>query len=289
MRRIAVNGIVANGAGAVAVLLIAGFLGSALIRFGPGYESDERVLDSRFSAESLDAITKENRAEPNVFLFYCRYLNRAMHGDIGRSRVLDVPIAPLIRDRGLVTLKLIAAGVASGWCLGFALAALAVYFPWTWLRVAGEGLSGAALSLPAAVFAVMVFLSRKPVFLALAVVIFPKIYRYSFDLLRKSRSGPRIEAARARGISESGIFWNYSLRPALPSLAALAGVSFTVAFGALIPVEALCDIAGLGQLAWKAASNRDLPVLVALTLLVTAVTLTANGLAEWVRMRTAEC
>lgn len=288
MRRIGGNRFLRNVTSALVVLLVAGFLGSALIRLGPGYDADERSIDSRYSAESIDAIAKENRADPNVFLFYVRYLNRAMHGDFGRSRALDVPIGQLIRERGLVTVKLIAAGLASGWCLGLALAALAVYFPWQWLRIAAESLSGAALSLPAAVFAVLVFLARKPVFLALAVVIFPKVYRYTYDLLRELRSGPRVEAARTRGIPELGIFWNYSLRPALPALVALAGVSFTIAFGALIPIEALCDIAGLGQLAWKAASNRDLPVLVALTLLVTAVTLMANGLAEWVRVR-AEC
>jgi ABC-type dipeptide/oligopeptide/nickel transport system permease component len=41
-------------------------------------------------------------------------------------------------------------------------------------------------------------------------------------------------------------------------------------------VEALCGIAGLGQLAWQAALGRDLPLLVTLTVVVTIVTLAAN-------------
>ena len=57
---------------------------------------------------------------------------------------------------------------------------------------------------------------------------------------------------------------------------AVAGVSVSMAVGAAIPVEALCGLAGVGQLAWQAALARDLPLLVNITILVTVVTLLAN-------------
>jgi ABC-type dipeptide/oligopeptide/nickel transport system permease component len=57
-------------------------------------------------------------------------------------------------------------------------------------------------------------------------------------------------------------------------------VSVCLALGACIPVEVLCDLPGIGQLAWKAALSRDLPVLVNLTMLVTLVTLVANTGSE---------
>jgi peptide/nickel transport system permease protein len=63
-------------------------------------------------------------------------------------------------------------------------------------------------------------------------------------------------------------------------LVALAGVSVTLAFGASIPIEALSDSPGMGQLAWRAALGRDIPVLVSLTLLLTAVTVFANVMAD---------
>ena len=59
-------------------------------------------------------------------------------------------------------------------------------------------------------------------------------------------------------------------------LFALLGVSLSTAFTAAIPVEAICDSPGIGQLAWQAALARDLPVLTNLTLIVTAVTLLGN-------------
>ena len=45
-------------------------------------------------------------------------------------------------------------------------------------------------------------------------------------------------------------------------------------------MEALCGLAGVGQLAWQAALARDLPLLVNITVLVTLVTLLANSGAD---------
>jgi ABC-type dipeptide/oligopeptide/nickel transport system permease component len=45
-----------------------------------------------------------------------------------------------------------------------------------------------------------------------------------------------------------------------PQGLALAGVSATIALSAAIPVEVICDSPGIGQLAWQAATARDLPL-----------------------------
>jgi peptide/nickel transport system permease protein len=58
------------------------------------------------------------------------------------------------------------------------------------------------------------------------------------------------------------------------------GVSFAISCGAAIPIEALCDSPGLGQLAWQAALSRDLPLIVNVTLVVSLVMLAANSLAD---------
>jgi ABC-type dipeptide/oligopeptide/nickel transport system permease component len=57
-------------------------------------------------------------------------------------------------------------------------------------------------------------------------------------------------------------------------------VSFAIAFGAAIPIEALCDSPGMGQLAWHAALSRDLPLIVNVTLIVCLVMLAANSFAD---------
>jgi ABC-type dipeptide/oligopeptide/nickel transport system permease component len=52
-------------------------------------------------------------------------------------------------------------------------------------------------------------------------------------------------------------------------------------FGTAVPIEALCDSAGIGQLAWYAAINRDLPLIMNLTLIVTLITVACNSLADY--------
>jgi ABC-type dipeptide/oligopeptide/nickel transport system permease component len=56
-----------------------------------------------------------------------------------------------------------------------------------------------------------------------------------------------------------------------------------MAVGATIPVEALCDSPGVGQLVWQAAMARDLPVLVNVTLLIAGLTVAANLAADTAR------
>jgi len=96
----------------------------------------------------------------------------------------------------------------------------------------------------------------------------------------KAYSRPHIIAARARGLGEGRILCLHVVPVVAPQLLAIAGVSVSLAVGAAIPVEALCGLPGIGQLAWQAALARDLPLLVNITMLVTLVTLLANSSAD---------
>ncbi len=91
---------------------------------------------------------------------------------------------------------------------------------------------------------------------------------------------PHITAARARGLSEIRVLTCHVLPIAGPQMIALAGITVSIALGAAIPVEALCGLPGIGQLAWQAALSRDLPLLVNLTVMVTLVNLLANSGAD---------
>ena len=82
-----------------------------------------------------------------------------------------------------------------------------------------------------------------------------------------------------------GYFLWYVAPVAAGPLIALAGVSITLALSASIPVEALADSPGIGHLAWKAALGRDLPVLVTITLLLTAITTVVNLFSDFVLLQ----
>jgi peptide/nickel transport system permease protein len=262
------------------VCLISGLVSASLVRFSPGYGMDERELDPRLSQTSLEAIQNSHRLHGGLVSYYGHYLAGAVHGDFGSSEWLQRPISSLIKERFPVTAKSVLIGASLAWFTALTMSFAGVFFRGFYFDISMTLLSGVLIALPAAVVAIFSVYLRAPVFVAIAVVTFPKLFRYLRNLLNHAYSQPYIVAARARGIGQFRILFHHVLPLASPALFALLGVSLAVAFGAAIPIEALCDSPGVGQLAWQAALNRDLPLIMNLTLLVTLITVTANMLAN---------
>lgn len=264
----------------VATVLLGGLLAATMVRLAPGADVDEQQLDPHLSAESLQALRASRQHERNVLPFYWHYLANAAHGELGTSHSLDRPVAQLLRDRFPVTMRLIALGLGIAWLLAIALAFSAVMLPFRAWDLFSTSLSGLFLCIPAAVLALFAVILNVPVSLAIAVIVFPKIFRYVHNLLAKTYRMEHITTARAKGLSETRVLLFHAIPVAAPQILALAGISVSLALGASIPVEALCGIPGIGQLAWQAALGRDLPLLVNLTVVVTLVTLLANSGAD---------
>jgi peptide/nickel transport system permease protein len=272
--------IVRHGLAIVATVLIGGFLSAALVRLAPGFDVDEQQLDPHLNSESIRALREVRLEQHNIFRFYLHSLQRAAHGDLGTSISLGQPVSSLLRDRVPLTLRLAGIGLLLSWAVAMALALSAA-----WLRISAYDvlttvISGAFLCIPAAVLALLSVLWNMPGALAIALIVFPRVFRYATNLLTKAYKQPHIITARAKGLSELRILFWHVVPVAGPQLLALAGVSVSIAIGAAIPVEALCGLAGVGQLAWQAALARDLPLLVNITILVTLVTLLANSGAD---------
>ena len=261
-------------------LLIGGLLAATLIRFAPGFDTDEQQMDSRLSSESVQALRQQRAAQGNVLKFYAGFLSAAVRGDFGQSQTLDRPVRELIAKRMPVTLKLMAYGLLVGWSLALVFAVTATMARAAAWDVATTALAGLFLCIPSAVLALAFVFVRAPGFLALGLIVFANVFRYWRNLLDKSYAIPHILTARAKGVGTIRILLWHVLPVSGAQLLAVAGVSVSVALGSSIPVEALCGIPGIGQLAWQAALGRDLSLLVTLTLLVTVFTLLANTTSD---------
>jgi peptide/nickel transport system permease protein len=261
-----------------ATVLLGGLCAATLVRVAPGFDVDEREFDSRLNEDSRHAARESRSAERNLGQFYVHYLAGIMRGDLGVSHSLRRPVRELLAERGPVTLRLVGWGLALGWALGTGLAIAA------WRIRAVDHVSGVLtavlLSMPAAVLGLAVLFAGAGGSIAIGLVILPKVFTYTRSLIAKASASPHVVLARAKGAGGLRIL-TWHIGPVLaPELLSLAGVSISLAFGAAIPMEAVCDIPGLGQLAWQAALARDLPVLVIFSLLLTVATLVANRVAE---------
>jgi peptide/nickel transport system permease protein len=264
----------------VLLTLLGGFLAATLVRYSPGFGADERELDPRLSQRSVEWLRGQRQQDAGVLRYYGTYLNGALRGDLGSSESLHRPIGQLVSERFPVTLRSVSLAIVTAWCAAFVLATLSWAIRGWLFDLSCTLVSGFLLSLPAAIIALLFVYLRAPVFLAIAVVMFPKLFRFIHNLLTESSDLPHVLAAKSRGVAKVHIFTRHILAPSSAALVALLGISISMGFGAAVPMEALCDTAGIGQLAWYAAINRDLPLIMNLTLVVTLITIACNVLAD---------
>jgi peptide/nickel transport system permease protein len=262
------------------ILVISGFAGAVLVRLAPGFGVDERALDARFSAGTRNAIDRELAADRSPLRFYIRYAGSLLRGDAGQSVVFGQPVGLLIRERFAATAERVVQGLVLAWGAALLIGTAAALLRRTSIVAGTMVINGALLSIPSAVLATGCLLLRLSPSLAIAAVIFPRVCPHIYEQLRTGLTSPHVIMARAWGLRPARLFCFHVLPSALPPLAALAAVTVTLAFGACIAVEALSDSAGIGEMAWRAALGRDLPVLVAVTLLLTAITVASNIAAE---------
>ena len=253
----------------VLVVLAGGFAAAALVRYSPGFDSIPEDLDPNISPVTLRALHAEHNRENSLPVFYAHYLAGAVHGDLGVSRNLKTPVTELLRQRAPVTAKLISLGTAGGWLIGGWLAWVAVWSRRAALEAAAFSVSGLLLAIPPAVLALAFFFSRAPLALALSLALAPRVFGTMRALLDDCYASPALLAARSRGVGPAAIAARYVLLAAAPQLIALLGVVLVLAFGSAIPIEALCDVPGLGALALQAAISRDMPLLCGMALLIT--------------------
>jgi peptide/nickel transport system permease protein len=263
------------------LVLLAGIASALLVRFAPGALVDERELDSRLSAESLASLRAENAINRGIGTGLIHYFRGLAKGDLGYSQSNNAPIADLIADRAPVTLREIGIGLLGGWLLGFAFAIPAGRFRQAWVYDASvTTAAGLLLAFPAALLAYLCLAAGAKSGIVLVLVLAPRIFRFSRNLLVQAYGATHVQMARVRGIPELRILIAHVLPSTAPQMLALAAASASMAIGAAIPVEAICDVPGLGRLAWQAAMARDLPLLVNLTMLIALATTAAMAVAR---------
>ena len=253
------------------LVLAAGLASAFLVVYAPGSMVDERELDRRLNENSIRELRSNKASASDIFSNLRRFMVGLTKGDLGYSESNHAPIAALIADRAPETLREIAIGLGGGWLLGLALA-----IPKRGFSI----IAGLLLSLPTALIAYLCLAAGAKYFLVLVIVLTPRIFRFARNLFAQANTALHIEMARARGVSETRILLTHILPAISPQLLALAAASASIAIGAAIPIEAICDVPGLGRLAWNAAMARDLPLLVNLTMLVAVATTLATAVAE---------
>jgi peptide/nickel transport system permease protein len=243
------------------------------------------ILGQRATPEAIENFRHKTGLDQPIAVQYSRFVRRALTLELGESLVQRRPVAGLIRERAGQTLTLILVslfflalcGLALPVCLRLidwqlpqrlyrslwtllaiappyvlSILALLGFAGWLrWIPVSFDGTRPGAWIVPALVLAAY----------PIAVII-----RLLCDQIENVLASPFVRTARAFGYSEPQVMLRFALPNAItPAMAAFAnGVAFFVT-GTFF-VEVVFGIGGLGTLAYEAVRNKDVSVLVGVSI-----------------------
>ncbi|MBC7925104.1 MAG: ABC transporter permease subunit [Bryobacteraceae bacterium] len=250
------------------LILLAGSVCSAILfRFTPGSGVDARELQSGLSDSHIAELRAEREKADSLTGQSVSYFIGVLRGDLGSSLASGAPVGPLVLDRLPRTAYTVLAGSSSGFIAGV-LAALVVVLL-SRRRAVDLTANVAALTLlsvPAGLLVLLAILSQIPLEVAVAAAVVPRAFLYASRLLQQQSRAAYVVNATAAGISRFRIAVWHVLPAVRSEIAAIAGFCVVTALAATIPAEVLSGTPGIGQLAWRSAMDRDLPVLLAVTM-----------------------
>lgn len=116
--------------------------------------------------------------------------------------------------------------------------------------------------------------------LTLALAMSSKYTRQVRHVFLTELDKPYVNGARMRGINEKTILWKHILPNAMLPLITLFGLSFGSLLGGTAVVEIIYNWPGMGNMAIKAISFRDYPLIQAYVLLIALIYLLINTLVD---------
>ncbi len=252
------------------------------------------------TAQTVANIRHELGLDQPLIVQFVHYLGNLVQGDLGRSYTQKTEVMTLILARLPATLILMVSGilveVAIGLTLGtiaalnrggavdrlvmtvsfigvsapqFVVALLLLYvFAATlqWFPMAGFG-GFSHVVLPALTLGV------------LGAGWYARMVRSAMiDVLNQDY----IRTARAKGVAERTVILRHAVPNALLPIVAMIGIDIGQFMGGVVVVEAVYGWPGIGQLAWQAIQQVDIPIIMGVTLISSLAIVTGNLIADLV-------
>ncbi|WP_231915962.1 ABC transporter permease [Microbacterium karelineae] len=256
--------------------------------------------------ELIERIRDEHRLDEPVWVRYGDWLTGVLHGDFGRSYVYQTDVMTLVAPRFAITLQLVLLTMAIIVVFGVGSGVLAA--------VRGGGvdramviLTSLGMALPTFVVAIlMIWIFAKtlgwfPVYgegggfwdrlwhlalpaVSLAVLFNAYVSRVTRGSLVAQLQAEHVDTARVRGIPRARIFGVHVFRNAAPQILAISGTTVAGLFAASAIAEVAFGLGGLGSLLVQAAARADLPVVQIVSLLLVAIFVVLNAVADLISL-----
>lgn len=277
-------------------------LGVAAITFLLLYAlpADPAVLIAGRSAtpEMVANVRHQLGLDQPLAMQFLHYLANLVHGDLGRSYTQRTDVLPLIVARLPATLTLMVAGIVVEVAIGITFGTIAA------IRRGGAVdrivmiASFAGTSAPQFVVALLILylfaasLGWFPMsgYGGVSHLVLPAVTLgltgagWYARMVRSSMievlNQDYVRTARAKGLSSARVILRHALPNGILPIIAMIGIDIGQFMGGVVVVEAVYGWPGIGQLAWQAIQQVDIPIIMGVTIVSALAIVIGNLLAD---------
>ena len=273
-----------------------------LVHLAPG--GPAVLADPKLTQEEQAAIAERLGLDRPIATQYGIWMARVARGDLGESFLYEVPNKRAIAERLPNTVLLAGSALLLSVLLAVPLGLISAMRRGGFLDRAISGIAFLAMAVPTfwlAIMAIFTFAVAFPVFPAggattagaaggladrlshlvmpavvLAAVTTAELLRYMRSTAQTALQLPFVRVARAKGLSKRLVAWRHVLRNALIPIVTALGIQLPRLVGGAAITETVFAWPGLGRLGVQAALGRDYPLVMAITLFVSAAVVIVN-------------
>ncbi len=264
------------------------------------------IMGTQSNPEALANLRDNLGLNDPLFVQYGNWVLGIFQGDLGTSLLFKMPIGPLLLQKIMSSALIVALSMSIALFLAIPLGVWAAVYKNKWQDNFSSSVSIIGVSLPDFFWGIMLILifaralgwfpssgfvhPNEDVFLAIKHAFLPSLalglglMAHLTRMTRATMTGilaqEFIRVARAKGLKEKVVVWQYGLSNAIGPVITVAGLQTGYLFGSIIVMESLFNYTGMGWLTYQALLNRDIPLIQATVFSIAAAVMLINLLID---------
>ena len=288
------------------MLILVSAITFLLVNLAPGGPSSLMRMDA--TPEQRQALAARLGLDQPIPVRYVQWLGGALRGDLGTSLSTSEPVSFRIEQRLPNTLVLAITALAVSIVLGIPLGMIAALRRNSIPDFAVAVVSVVGLSVPAFWLGIVLILLLSVEFnllpssgvattgsegdladrlrhllmpaVVLSTTVLPYVVRFTRSAMLEVLGQEYVRTATAKGLSRLRVVYGHALRNALVPVVSIIGTLVPRLVGGSVVTEAVFGWPGMGRLAVEAANGRDYPLIVGITVVVSAIVVVTSFVVD---------
>jgi len=290
----------------VVLIVFVSMLTFFLIHSAPG--GPAVLLAPGMTKEQIEQARKDLGFDDPIPMQYARWAGRVVRGNLGNSYSQGLPVSDLLARRLPETLELVFTGLALATIVGVIIGIVSAKKQYSLIDKLSTGFCFFGMSVPVFWFGLMLIIffsinlkivpssgsytlgapasiqDRLSHLILPAVVLatanLALIARYTRSSMLEVLNADYLRTARAKGLKESVVMSRHALRNALIPIVTVVALMIPRLVSGVAITESVFAWPGMGSLAVDSAVQRDYPVVMGITLMVSMLVVVTNSITD---------